>query len=76
MDELIDSIKNDPGNWKAAHLIIDSFVFNNKITVWYPGNYLFVHIDGYNLSFFQKIKLVRNYRWWCKHAPLSAITGE
>jgi hypothetical protein len=67
-DTIIDSISNDPEEWKA----VDHYFVNNgkRLCLWiFEGPlFMFVTIDGaqYRFGIWEKFKVWRAYKNWIK----------
>ncbi|BAQ84253.1 hypothetical protein [uncultured Mediterranean phage uvMED] len=69
MEDLIKSIYKNPEDWR-----LDIFTFNHKkgFELWVANGFFFAapYESGMHISFIQKIRIWRAYKWWCKHAPV------
>ena len=72
MDELIESIYKNPGDWQITQF---TFMHNSGFKLWVSNGLLFArpYESGMYISFSQKITIWKGYKWWCKHAPIESV---
>ena len=72
MEELIKSIYSSPEDWSID---LNTFDHSGGFKLWIAGGYSFCapYKSGMNMTFFQKIRIWRAYKWWCANAPLSKV---
>lgn len=72
MEELISSIYTNPGDWE-----ITKYTFNHKngFKLWIANGFIFCNPDssGMVISFRQKRKIWRAFKWWCANAHLESV---
>lgn len=75
MDELLQSVYDNPELWST-----DKFHFNRgKFTLWIANGATCckpTSISDHVFSYQDKRTWWKAYRWWCKNAPATKLTGE
>ncbi len=73
MEAIINSIYNNPEDWKSTN---HAFRHKSGFAIWTANG--FFHIKPYGnsvaMTFLQKIRLWRAFKWWSKNAPIEAIS--
>ncbi len=73
MDELIQSIYDDPKSWNVSDCTFSKGRFHIIMTG--PAFMLTSHTVGVHMTYKQKRALKKAFKWWCKNAPDSKVTG-
>lgn len=73
MEELIDSVYNNPEDWT-----ISRFEFQHKpsgFTVWTNLGFLGCNVTSSSLrmNYSQKWRIWKAFKWWCSNAPITAV---
>ena len=74
MEDIINNIYKNPEDWTVNE---HTFKHKSSLQIWTAGGFLSVHIcqKSVYITFLQKIRIWRAFKWWSKNAPLSTISN-
>jgi len=72
MEQLIKSIYDRPMDWKITR---HTFSHSGGFRLWVANGFLCAraHESGMSMTFKQKWKIWKAYKWWCSNAPIECV---
>lgn len=72
MEEIIQSIYDDPQYWEITS---HRFVYKKSFNFWVANGFIGFapYESGMHMTFGQKVRAWKAFKWWCKQAPIEAV---
>jgi hypothetical protein len=72
MEELIQSIYDNPEQWKINR---HTFDHSGGFSLWVSNGFIFMspHSSAIKMNWSQKWRINKAYKWWCCNAPLASV---